>query len=44
MRELCVPNGYEKVAVLVIRWDDDLVDLKFKEGHEEEVCVGAFVP
>jgi hypothetical protein len=41
-RELNIPNGYEKVAVLVVRWDDDLDDPKFKEGHAEEVCVGAF--
>jgi hypothetical protein len=39
---LNIPNGYEKVAVLVIRWDKDLIDHRFQEGHEEEVRVGAF--
>ena len=38
-RELNIPNGYEKVAVLVIRWCDDLEDVKFKSGHDREVCV-----
>lgn len=33
---LNIPNGYEKVAVLIIRWDDSIDEFK---GHEEEVSV-----
>lgn len=41
-QKLNIPNGYEKVAVLVVRWDDDLDDPKFKEGHDEEVRMPLF--
>ncbi|KAF2995095.1 Phosphatidylinositol-4-phosphate 5-kinase [Curvularia kusanoi] len=36
-QKLNIPNGYEKVAVLVVRWDDELEDPRLKEGHDEEV-------
>ncbi|KAF2125114.1 hypothetical protein P153DRAFT_434790 [Dothidotthia symphoricarpi CBS 119687] len=33
--ELDIPNGYAKVVVLIIRWDDEIDD--FKEGHDKEI-------
>jgi hypothetical protein len=32
-----IPNGYERVAVLVVRWDESLDDPMFRAGHDEEV-------
>lgn len=31
---LDIPNGYEKVAVLIIRWDEEIDEFP---GHDEEV-------
>lgn len=36
-RGLNIPSGYENVAVLIIRWDEELDDPLFKDGHDAEV-------
>lgn len=36
-RGLNLPSGYENVAVLIIRWSEELDDPLFKDGHDAEV-------
>ncbi|KAJ4316065.1 hypothetical protein N0V94_005623 [Neodidymelliopsis sp. IMI 364377] len=38
-KALNIPSGYEKVAVLVVRWDESVDDPQFRAGHDEEVRV-----
>lgn len=35
--KLHIPTGYHKVAVLIVRWCEDLDE--FRTGHDEEVCI-----